>query len=605
MGILRSSGLVVLLACAFVMGCGASSSKSNPDTETETGALPSLPVMVENWASVGVFSPASICGECHTASPEGISPAAMRSPSPPTAGTPSSEGEDISPMHGWRHSAMAHAFSDPYFRAKMKHETELFPHLASFIEDKCLSCHSPMARTHAHQTGISLAADASCILQDGCYLADSAINDAHAREGVSCTACHQITAKQAESGEYEISDSAKVIFGQYESPVATPMINRSGYIPQYGEHITESSHCANCHNLYTPTLDVGSNTPTGEMFPEQLPFTEWQHSIYAQDGAGERHCQDCHMGKMAEDFITRIAIQPNGSVNTNWPERPSFFSHDLVGGNAWILDLMEQFRNELGLQAVTEEGGFSRKAELTRQLLSAAATLEASNVDLTDGVLGFDITIQNHSGHKLPTGYPSRRIWLAVHITDGNGATLFESGIPDADHRLTVDQVFAGADCTAIQKPDGFDSSACFMPHITQVNSAAQVPIYEAVVAATDASITQVLLYASDTLKDNRIPPRGFDNDNVPEEIAPIGTDADGDFNVSGSGADTVSYLLDLSATDPASVHIDVALYYQAVRPSFITGLTGEHEWINQFRSAAALTPPSADIISTLSVTAP
>ena len=563
--------------------------------------LPALAEQPASWTPVGVFSPASICGECHTASAEGISPAVMRAPHPQTATSPSSEGEDISPLQGWRHSAMAHAFTDPYFRAKMKHETELFPHLASFIEDKCLSCHTPMARTHAHQTGMSLAIDDSCILDDGCYLAETAMADAHAREGISCTSCHQITETPADSGNYEISDNAKVIFGQYENPVATPMINRSGYTPQFSEHISKSGHCANCHNLFTPTLDITTNLPSGNMYPEQMAFTEWQNSAYSEGASDEMHCQDCHMGKMADDFVTRIAIQPNGNVNTNWPERSSFFAHDMVGGNAWILDLMEQFRSELGLLAVTAEGGFARKADLTRQFLSAGASLEADDVELDDGVLSFEVTIKNHGGHKFPTGYPSRRVWVAVQVTDAAGQVLFESGVPDANNLLSVDSVYASDACMATQKPAGFDSSACFMPHIDEVTSAQQIPVYEAVMASTDGQITQVLLYANSVLKDNRIPPRGFDNASVPADIAPQGVAEDEDFNAGGSGADTISYELDLSAADPDSVNVDVWLYYQAVAPSFIGGLTGEHEWIGHFRSMVAAVSPTAEEVAKVS----
>lgn len=304
------------------------------------------------------------------------------------------------------------------------------------------------------------------------------------------------------------------------------------------------------------------------------------------------------MGKMADDFVTRIAIQPNGNVNTNWPERSSFFAHDMVGGNAWILDLMEQFRSELGLLAVTAEGGFARKADLTRQFLSAGASLEADDVELDDGVLSFEVTIKNHGGHKFPTGYPSRRVWVAVQVTDAAGQVLFESGVPDANNLLSVDSVYASDACMATQKPAGFDSSACFMPHIDEVTSAQQIPVYEAVMASTDGQITQVLLYANSVLKDNRIPPRGFDNASVPADIAPQGVAEDEDFNAGGSGADTISYELDLSAADPDSVNVDVWLYYQAVAPSFIGGLTGEHEWIGQFRSmAAAVSPPAEEVV--------
>ena len=321
--------------------------------------------------------------------------------------------------------------------------------------------------------------------------------------------------------------------------------------------------------------------PSGGMFPEQLALTEWQNSVYAEGAAEEAHCQDCHMGKMADDFVTRIAIRPNGNVNTNWPERASFFAHDMVGGNAWILDLMERFRSELGVLAVTAEGGFTRKADLTRQFLAASASLETTNISLSGGVLSFDVTISNHAGHKFPTGYPSRRVWLASRVTDASGAVLFESGVPDENHRLAIDDDYASDACMAIHKPVEFDSTSCFMPHITQV-----------------------LLYADSILKDNRIPPRGFDSATAPADVMPQGVAGDADFNVAGSGTDTISYQLDLTAANPASVNVEVWLYYQAVAPSFIGGLTGEHEWIGHFRSMAAAVSPPAEEVSRTSFSA-
>ncbi len=575
----------------------------------DNDSTPAFPQQPASWPEVGVFAPASMCGDCHTASQPGESPAVMRAPHPDTATQPSPEGEDISPLHGWRHSAMAHAFTDPYFRAKMMHETEQFPHLAGFIENKCLGCHSPMAVTHAHQAGVSLTEDDSCGLPAGCYRAETAAVAPHAREGVSCTLCHQISdavlTGTINSGNFEIDDSARIIFGPYQSPQGESMIQRSGYTPQYGLHMAKSELCASCHNLFTPTLDVETDLPNGDLFPEQTPFTEWQHSVYAAGESEERHCQDCHMGRQADDFLTRIAVRHNGTIDTGLPERTPFFSHDMVGGNTWLMEILEQFRSELGILNTTAAGGFTRKAELTRQFLGAAASLSADNLSLVDGVLGFDITIQNHGGHKLPTSFPSRRIWLSVRVTDGSGTVLFENGIPNVRHHLPADTVFAGPDCTAVRKPPGFDSSICFMPHITQVTAAEHIPIYESVMGATDGSITQVLLYAAQVLKDNRIPPRGFDNDTVPAEIAPTGIAGDTDFNANGSGSDTVSYLLDLSAADPAAVSVDVTLYYQTVQPSFITGLEGDHEWITQFRSMEAMVPPKAEPIATLTLTLP
>ena len=47
---------------------------------------------------------------------------------------------------------------------------------------------------------------------------------------------------------------------------------------------------------------------------------------------------------------------------------------------------------------------------------------------MADGRLDADVVVRNLTGHKLPTGYPSRRVWLHVTVRDAAGAVVFESG---------------------------------------------------------------------------------------------------------------------------------------------------------------------------------
>ena len=144
-------------------------------------------------------------------------------------------------------------------------------------------------------------AQASCLLDDGCYRLDTASQDMHAREGVSCTLCHQVQdvnlgSEDSFSGEYSIAaatdTNAFTIYGPYQNPLARPMENNSAFTPQFGNHMTGSAHCASCHTLYTPTLEVATGTPTGNNFLEQGPYLEWQNSIYTS-GSNEQQCQDC------------------------------------------------------------------------------------------------------------------------------------------------------------------------------------------------------------------------------------------------------------------------------------------------------------------------
>ena len=531
----------------------------------------------------------------------------MRAPNAITDTVPSVTGEDISPYSGWNSSVMANAFTDPYFRAKMKLETEQFPELAGFIEDKCLTCHAPMARTHAHQTGTSLEIEDCALLTDGCYRADSAVEEPHAREAISCTVCHQIDAQvldgSVNSGNYTIADLPDpVIYGPYQSPVTNAMENQTIYIPQYGMQTQVSEVCASCHDLFTPTLDVATDLPTGENFPEQTPYTEWLNSDYAVGGSHEQSCQDCHMGRMADAFMTRIAVKRNGDVNSNWPERTPFFSHEMVGGNAWLLDLMETYRKELGLTHVSSAGELANRAARTREFLKAAATLSVTNENYTGDTLSFDLTVTNHTGHKFPTSFPSRRAWLAVRVTDASSDTIvFESGFPDETGRLSVDRAFTAEDCLAPRKAGGFDSAPCYQPHLDQVSTSTDIPIYEAVMAGTDGAITQVLLYADSHLKDNRILPQGFDIASAPEAIWPVGVGGDGDFL---PGSDSVHYSLPLG-NGLGSLSVEAVLFYQTVRPSFVDSTKGQHEWIEHFQIMAASQPPTAEVLGQVTFNLP
>ncbi len=51
-----------------------------------------------------------------------------------------------------------------------------------------------------------------------------------------------------------------------------------------------------------------------------------------------------------------------------------------------------------------------------------------SSVDVRNGRLDAAISVENLGGHKLPTAYPSRRVWLHVTVRDRNGKAVFESG---------------------------------------------------------------------------------------------------------------------------------------------------------------------------------
>lgn len=552
-----------------------------------------------HWSDTGVFSAASGCSDCHRASADG---SVMRLPH-------TAQGIDISPATGWRHSMMAHAWNDPYFQATVEDQATEFADYAGDIEDKCLSCHSPMAHTTAHASGQDLTAD-DCSLGGECYRMASAELQQHAREGVSCTLCHQLLEGETEpgSGNYKVAaatdDDARIIYGPFENPRTRPMQNNTQYRVSYGEHISRSEHCASCHELDTPSFDVNTGHPLqpAVLFREQATYSEWRNSRYADGGSDDRSCQDCHMPQPA-DYGTQIAVARSGASNPAWPQRAPFSRHDMAGGNTYVLGLLKTWREQLGIANSTTAAGFDQAIADSRDMLGRAATVTLTHAAFSEGQVELDVQIVNHTGHKLPSAYPSRRMWLQLTARNASGAVLFTSGAADARGYLAIDARDLEPSCLAVTKADGFDSAACFEPHRDTITRSGQVAVYESVMADSNRHITYNLLYSTAYLKDNRIPPAGFSSTGASYDPASgsVGLGVDSDFNralgAQGSGSDTVHYRFALPQSESGPVSIDLKLWYQSIRPAFIAAMPHRGEKSDRMRTMYRQQPPLAELL--------
>ena len=475
----------------------------------------------QNWGTAGVFTEAVECADCHLSNGS-----IMQYANPEVA----LSTNDISASAQWKHTVMANSFNDPYWQAAVQDESHTFPALSGFIEDTCTTCHAPMGRTHAHHQDPGVE-----------YDFDTAKTEDHAREGVSCTACHLMQENGTFSGGYVISNTDTTIYGPYASPRTGPMNNMTqlGYTPVYSDYVQSSAFCATCHTLYTPALDPdtglqsGPNTglPSAENgFLEQGPYLEWQNSVYSlPGGAQEAQCQDCHMPVPSDTYQTPISSRPPTAQ-----DRSPYGQHTLVGGNAHLLTILRDYRTELGIDGSTSTDGFNDQIALTRNFLGSAATVALSEPQIVGNRLDFSVEVTNHAGHKVPSAYPSRRTWLHVTVKDVGGNVVFESGKPDYRGYISTDQARLKADCMSKNKLQGFDSSLCYEPHRDVINDPSQVAIYETVLGDIHGNITHTLLQGAQYLKDNRIPPAGFTNTKaatIESQMLPAGVDGDVDYN--------------------------------------------------------------------------
>jgi hypothetical protein len=329
-------------------------------------------------------------------------------------------------------------------------------------------------------------------------------------------------------------DGTRAIYGPFTIDAGRKSIMRSvtGYEQAEAPHIRESELCASCHTLITEAF--GPNGEVVGSLPEQMNYQEWQHSAFNRE---KRSCQSCHMP---------VAPGPIRVASVLGDPREHLARHAFVGGNAHMLRLLNRYRIELSVAASPAELDATAAATI-RQLQRDTATLAVSTPQVRDGQLMFDVEVANLTGHKFPTGYPSRRTWLHVLVKDGRGRTVFESG--------------AVNDAGLIQGNDSDASPRTFEPHYDRVTRPDEVQIYEPILGDPEGVPTTGLLSATQYLKDNRLLPRGFDKATAPKDIGVHGSAA-ADLNFTDAG-DRVRHEIPVTSEEPLVIAVE--LRYQSI----------------------------------------
>lgn len=470
------------------------------------------------------FRDAEACGQCHLVDDT-------------TAVLHDATGSNVAPVLLWRASMMANAARDPYYLAVFAEERAHTTTPAT-VDQVCTRCHAPAGTEE----------DPALSFDD--MTAGSGSAAVLARGGVTCTLCHQIDAanlgeESSFTGNFVVGYGRK-IYGRYGDPTTNPMMLIVNYTPTLGDHIASSALCATCH-----TVTIGSVV-------EQATFLEWRSSSYTP----MQPCQSCHVPTV--DDANHAISTPVASFPSGLAPRSPLGKHAFVGGNSYVLSLLADAVDWSG--AAIAPGEFTASAARDDAHLQTAAQLSIVDAHREGATAVVTVRVTNKTGHKLPTGYPSRRVWL--HVTAGG----FESG---------------GLPLTA-------------QPHRDVIDAPDQAQIWEAILVDASGQPTHRSLDARGYGKDDRILPAGFAPSSADRgRTAPVGTAGDASFV---PGSDDVTYRLPVAAGTP----IAVELLYEALRPEVVDAIDASSTpAATRFVDLARARPVTPVVLATLSATAP
>lgn len=510
------------------------------------------------------FMASGNCGGCHGHDPSAYSMV-------------TTDGRDVNVVDAWRSSIMANAARDPFWRAKVKHETLMNPAHQIALEDKCTKCHAPMGNFESHFTG------------QGMYAIATMVQDPIALDGVSCVACHIQTGDSIGdffSGQLRFDTLGRPLYGPYadDDIFGAPMEAFVGYTPHYGAQILDAGLCAGCHTLLTETVDINGEF-TGDEFVEQATYHEWLNSEFNNEQHPETGitCQGCHVPLLDDD----IGVVLSANYIFLQPKTP-FGEHHFVGANTFMLNMLKEHGDTLEVTAKPSQfdSTIARTERMLRQhTLLLNTTVPLRNVDTAY----IDVKLTNLAGHKFPSGYPARRAWVQLVVATSTD-TLFNNGAWSDDNEVV-----------------GIDP--LWEPHHDVITATDQVQIYEMVMGDVNGDITTVLERAKAPLKDDRLAPAGFTTDHFAYDTTQIvGVPAsDVDFNmdengVEGSGSDIIHYHVPMDGYG-GLVHITTKVWYQSAPPrSMVDMFTHSAPEIDLFKSMYEVAGDPPFLVSTDSI---
>ena len=410
------------------------------------------------------------------------------------------------------------------------------------------------------------------------------------------------------------------IGGPFADVKVLPMENALGITPKYNAFMAQAQMCGVCHTINLPNigmkkdefpvLTASESNPALQPYAhtiEQETFLEWQNSLFASTDKngnpndGFKSCQDCHMpggfesldGKInINQLTTKIAtIQDPGypevenraeDFDIDIPTRGNYKRHEHVGLNVFMLEMFNQFPDILGVakqdyMTSAKNGNALAIQNMVRQAEKATVDMDVQVKPLQGSQLTVDVTLQNKTGHRFPSGVAFRRAFLELLVLDGQGRVVWSSG---RTNEAGVIVNGAGEPLKTEFLPD----RNTYQPHYQVITRQDQVQIYEELVQNADYDFTTSFIHRVHDIKDNRLLPKGWRDSNVFKSMGQVmlqfmeATDPlvtnDPDYKDQGPdfpGKDHLQYQISLPAPfNPAGLSVQVTMYYQSIPPYYL-----------------------------------
>jgi hypothetical protein len=580
----------------------------------------------ETWdhvvANGQMFMTSDQCQSCHSAA---------NGPFGPTMWLKNKDGKglNVSPYTEWRWSPMGLAGRDPVFYAQLDSELSYLDTVADqatrtslkhSVINTCFRCHGVMGKRAHDVDHPGENYDADFVFRTGSE--PGAKYGALGRDGISCGTCHHIQRdvipptwkgspleyflKFTTTGLFQ-TGSADQIFGPFKDDeiVTVPMDNALKVKPKHDEYVKSARMCGHCHTIDLPVIDNPPIRPIEPSTPhsiEQATYLEWLNSDYQNEFGTPKKtaqtCQDCHMPRKlvnerlkvnVDPIQTRIAIieddtypaaehrAPLADIFVRFREN-DFGRHELLGMNAFLLEMFSQFNDILGVRKSDYMTGTSdnlqnTQANIFEQARKRTATIEAATK--VDGrTLTADVTVTNLAGHRLPSGVGFRRAFIELLVLedrDGRDRVVWSSG--------RTNGVGVIVDGEGRPLPTEFLENNAYQKHHEVITSDDQVQIYEELGRNADGQFTTSFMRRDEDVKDNRLLPLGWTekgpdpslNGRYLHATYPHGNAKDDPDYRDGKGRDRVQYRIELPAdVDPSKVTVRASLYYQNFPPYFL-----------------------------------